>query len=127
VWRPSNGTWYIIKSSDNTVLTQQWGVNGDIPLTGDYDNDGKTDFSVYRPSNSTWYQLYTQSGRSSAIPFGAANSTDRPIAGDFDGDGISDMALFHSGTGQWEIIASYWGGFNQIYATLGSPADISPY
>ena len=31
VWRPSNGNWHIIKSSDGTQQVQQWGVGGDIP------------------------------------------------------------------------------------------------
>ena len=32
VWRPSNGEWYVIYSSNGTQHTQQWGVGGDIPV-----------------------------------------------------------------------------------------------
>jgi hypothetical protein len=32
VWRPSNGVWYVIYSSNGTRHTQQWGVGGDIPV-----------------------------------------------------------------------------------------------
>ncbi len=55
VWRPSNGYWYIIRSSDHNVVFVQWGAPGDIPVPGDYDGDGKTDTAVWRPSNGYWY------------------------------------------------------------------------
>src|SRR5437588_6346152 len=58
VFRPSNGTWYVIPSSNPSVpIYQQWGTQGDIPVPGDYDGDGKTDIAVFRPSNGVWYVI----------------------------------------------------------------------
>ncbi len=32
VWRPSNGTWYVIYSSTGATTSQQWGAASDIPV-----------------------------------------------------------------------------------------------
>jgi hypothetical protein len=55
VWRPSNGTFYVRRSSDHTLQVFPWGMEGDKVQPADYDGDGKTDFAVFRPSNSYWY------------------------------------------------------------------------
>jgi hypothetical protein len=33
-WRPSNGTWYIQKSSDGSLNVVGWGMSGDVPVPG---------------------------------------------------------------------------------------------
>jgi hypothetical protein len=38
VYRPSNGGWYILKSSTNytTYVGYVWGLGGDVPVAADY-------------------------------------------------------------------------------------------
>jgi hypothetical protein len=106
VWRPSNGTWYVIPSkTPNNFLVQQWGVSGDIPVTGDYDGDGKTDFAVWRPSNGTWYVIPSSNpGNFIVQQWGVAG--DIPVPGDYDGDGKTDFAVWRPSNGTWYIIPS---------------------
>ena len=59
IYRPSSGTWYILKSSTRFTggAGYAWGASGDVPVPGDYDGDGKTDVAVYRPSTAHWFIL----------------------------------------------------------------------
>jgi WD40 repeat protein len=36
VWRPANGTWYVVKSSDGNMIELHWGNNGDLPVASRY-------------------------------------------------------------------------------------------
>lgn len=56
VWRPDVGMWFVRSLSDNSVISQQWGLPGDIPLAGrDGNGNGVKNFTVYRPSIGTWF------------------------------------------------------------------------
>lgn len=91
VWRPSNGTWYVLNSVDGSLTAQMWGMAGDKPVPGDYDGDSKMDFAVFRPSNSTWYILRSSDAAVDGPQWGM--STDEPVPGDYDGDGKTDIAV----------------------------------
>ena len=45
-------------------------MNGDIPVAGNYDEDGKTDIAIFRPSDGYWYVLRSSDGTFRALPFG---------------------------------------------------------
>ena len=74
MWRPSNGIWYILKSSTGTVDFINWGTSGDVPVPGDYDGDGKDDQAIYR--NGQWWLRRSTSGAAVAN-FGLA--TDKAV------------------------------------------------
>ena len=63
--RPSNGTFYVGPSGGGNgghAIVVQWGYATDIPVPGDYDGDGKTDFAIFRPSNKTFYVVPSGGG-----------------------------------------------------------------
>lgn len=83
VWRPTDRTWRVLKSSDGKVQTFVLGLPSDRRVPGDYDRDGKWDFAVYRPSTSTspnsskWIVRHSSTSRIIEQPFG--DQTDLPV------------------------------------------------
>ena len=69
-YRPSTGTYYVYRSSDNQMHAVHWGTNGDVPQPADYDGDGKQDFAVFRPHNGVWYIYNSATGTSRSIHWG---------------------------------------------------------
>jgi hypothetical protein len=79
-------------------------VDKDRAYVGDFDNDKKTDYSVYRPSTNVWYVLQSTNGIPKIDTFGSAG--DIAVPGDYDGDGITDRALYRPSEGNWYITQS---------------------
>jgi len=94
VWRSSNGTFYVLRSSNNTLQAFQFGQAGDNPnISQDFDGDGKADYAVTRAVNGNliWYIFGSNSGFRT-LQFGIGS--DKPLRGDFDGDGKADYAVY---------------------------------
>ncbi len=133
VWRgtvPGAGNsayFYITNSADNTFRAAQFGATGDIPVSGDWDGDGKADLAVYRDGSLAGGQSYFYYRPSSqpsvsfvTIPLGVTG--DKPLLGDFDGDGRLDPAVFRPSNAVWYILRS---SVNQItQTTFGTSTDI---
>jgi hypothetical protein len=105
VFRPTDGSWWILGSSAG-FSSRQWGQNGDVPVAADFDGDGKADLAVFRPSNGTWWILGSSAGFSSRQ---WGQNGDVPVVADYDGDGKADLAVFRPSSGTWWILGSSAG------------------
>lgn len=103
IWRPSDGSWWVINSSNGSFTSTGFGAATDILVPGDYDGDGKTDRAVFRPSDGVWH-LFTKGNTYSTRAFGTTG--DIPTSGDFNGDGKTDLAIFRPSAGTWYIANS---------------------
>ena len=68
----------IIKFRTATGSSYSWGAAGDIPVSGDYDSDGKNDIGIFRPGTGTRTDQIGAGVGSSVI--GAAAATFRSDA-----------------------------------------------
>jgi hypothetical protein len=74
VYRQSDGIWYVSRASGGT-LSAAWGGNRDLPVTGDYNGDGKTDYAYYRPWAGTWHILFAGTTTQSIVQWGVVGDT----------------------------------------------------
>jgi hypothetical protein len=76
VWRPSSGVWYIVPSNGAAAYTQQWGLDGDVPVAGDF-GDGRSDYGIWRPSSQSWFIMpSTQPSDAVQLPSGLTGNTE---------------------------------------------------
>jgi hypothetical protein len=127
VWRPSTGNWYVLGGTGSSQTTYGWGTSGDIPVPGDYDGDGKTDFSVFRPSTGVWW--ITRSSDGTYYSTSSGSSGDIPAPADYDGDGKTDLSFWRPSTQVWYVTPTSTGtASNYSYGSSGDvpvPADYS--
>lgn len=106
VFRPSNGVWHTLDSAGGST-SAQCGISTDIPVPGNYADNGASEQSVYRVSAvNTWYYLRNGAGFV-ATDYGAAG--DVPVPGDFDRDALTDLSVFRPTGGTWFHLRSTTG------------------
>lgn len=81
-------------------LRVQWGLPGDIPLTGDFDGDGKSDFTVVRLEESAadnpFHWLIRTQKADIKYDFFLGRKGDLPFAGDVNGDKQDEAIIYRA-------------------------------
>jgi hypothetical protein len=104
VYRPTDGVWYILQSTTNSMRAEIFGIATDVPVAADYDGDGKTDVALWRESEGNWYIKQSSDGATATRTYG--QSGDIPVYGYYDDDTKADLAVFRPSSGMWWIQTS---------------------
>ena len=138
VFRPSTHLFYLDYNGNGVwngaAVDRQYnfGISGDIPLSGDWNDDTKSEVGVFRPLTHLFYLDYNGNGAwngaagDRSYNFGITG--DLPVAGDWNNDGISEIGVFrpsthlfyldYNGNGAWN------GGVTDRQYNFGITGDI---
>ena len=119
IFRPSNGQWWINRSSTNTTPVFSFGSSTDRIAPADFTGDGKADVALFRPSTGQWFVLRSENFSFYAFPFGT--NGDVPVPGDYDADGKADPAVYRPSSSVWYISQS--GGSPTQIVQFGIAGD----
>jgi glucose/arabinose dehydrogenase len=108
---PATATWFVAGGGSFTL-----GSPGDVPVVGDLDGDGRTDFAVVNPTTSVWTERLSSTG-AVITPGTFGGGSMIPYLVDAAGTGVSLPAAWDPTTGTW-----YVAGYGTF--TLGSPGDV---
>lgn len=125
IFRPSNGQWWYLKSSDGANTAFQFGAGTDKIVPSDFTGDGKTDIAVWRPTTGEWIVMRSEDNSFYAFPFGANGDT--PTPADFDADGKADAAVFRASSGTWFIQQSTNGNSTRQFGQNGDIPQVGDY
>jgi hypothetical protein len=91
-------------SYDGPVVDRQYtfGLSGDLPVSGDWNNDGRSEIGVFRNSTHLFYLDYDGNGTwNGAVvdrQYNFGLSGDLPVSGDWNNNGISEIGVFRNST-----------------------------
>jgi hypothetical protein len=139
VFRSSEGTFYLDYNGNgvwdgcSTDRCFPIGLNGDVPLVGDWNASGTAKVGTFRPSDGTFYLDYNGNGQwdgcgtDRCLPIGL--NGDVPLVGDWNATGASKVGVFrpcegrfyfdYNGSGTWDGC-----GTDMCAPFGGDPADV---
>ncbi len=127
VWRPSTGTWVLLKKDEKlnkSASLHSQGYTNDTPITADFDGDGKSDLVIFRPESGFWFIDKSSTNYDPQLGFGLQNGQEWDVAipNDYDNDNKCDLTVWRPENQTWYITYSNSTGQNQI--KFGNKGDI---
>lgn len=133
VFDPATGQWQLTNginglnvngSFPTPVFTFTFGQNGDTPLAGDWDGDGRDSVGFYTIASSNFVLSNTFNGTVDFPPVIFGNINTRPIAGDWNGDGLDTIGVFNQVTAVMALNNAIIAGDGEIVFNFGRAGDI---
>jgi hypothetical protein len=127
IYRSSNASWHIINdlgANDGGLgvadFSFMFGDVGDVPLVGDWDNDGIDTVGVRRFSSGLVYirNSNSQGGANGSWFYG--ENGDHAFAGDYNGDGVDSIGLLRPANTTIYLRNLLSAGAAQIQFRLGT-------
>ena len=133
VFNPATGQWFLTNGINGTNVNNSFpiakspinfGQNGDTPVVGDWDGDGKDSVGTYTDATSVWR---LSNGTNGTVDFPTVvfgNPDTRPIAGDWNGDGLDTIGVFNQVTAVMALNNAIIAGDGEIVFNFGQPGGI---
>ncbi len=127
VYDPTNGLWYLRNSNSAgaaDIISAFGGAASDLPVTGDWNNDGVDTLGVYRGATGQFFLSDSNTTPTVNYTFTFGNPGDAPIAGHWDsytaGDGVG---VYRNSNGILYLKRSLVTGFDDYFMIFGNPGD----
>jgi serine protease len=137
IWRGSNRYFYLDTDGDGLLTnfaTERFGPfpdsvdSSDVPIAGDWNNDGTDEIGIWRGSNHYFYLDTNGNGilNIATERFGpfpdSANPSDVSVAGDWNGDGTDEIGIWRGSNRYFYLDTS---SANEIFGPFPNSADPS--
>ncbi|HEV8187447.1 MAG TPA: SBBP repeat-containing protein [Pyrinomonadaceae bacterium] len=133
VFNPATGQWLLTNGIGGVNVNNSFpvskiafvfGQNGDTPITGDWDGDGKDSVGTYTDATSVFRLSNGFAGTVDFTPVVFGNINTRPIAGDWNGDGVDTIGVFNQVTAVMALNNAIIAGDGEIVFNFGQAGDI---
>ncbi|HUP22697.1 MAG TPA: hypothetical protein VNB06_07125 [Thermoanaerobaculia bacterium] len=109
---------FVLLDGEGEPILLAYGLEGDLPVAGDFDGDGGHTVGVFR--NGQFLLHAPNSLADVTVRFG--DPGDLPLVGDWDGDGIDTVGVFRDGV--FRLRNSHTAGPAEIVLELGASGDL---